>query len=397
MKKLVERSTFHTLAAAAFVSGANLRLFDALLPKVAEDFGAEPVSAAVVVTAFSLAYGLFQIVYGPVGDRFGKLRVISVATLLAAAASLGSAFAPSIRALTLLRFAAGMGAAAIVPLSLAWIGDVTTYETRQATLGRFVGFLLMGQVLGPALGGFLAQALSWRDVFYALSAVFLIVGLLLVREAGKKSPATDVAAAPPCTARTSFLKSYAEALRDPWVRTVVVTVFLEGGLFFGSFAFAGVYLRTKFSLSYAVTGSLMACYGMGGFIYSLLVRRLLAAMDESTFVKSAGAVLLACFGILAFIPFWQAAAPLFMLSGFGLYLFHNTLQTKATEMNPGARGTSIAIFAFGLFLGQAVGVTAVGRLIGLIGYGPSFVASGALLFLLARSFAAGLSRRGAGT
>ena len=116
------------LAAAAFVSGANLRLFDALLPTVAEDFAVPPTTASIVITAFTLAYGLFQIVHGPLGDRVGKLRVIGGATLIAAIASLGCAYATSLQALAALRFATGIGAAAIVPLSLAWIGDNTPFS-----------------------------------------------------------------------------------------------------------------------------------------------------------------------------------------------------------------------------------------------------------------------------
>src|SRR5688572_28219527 len=58
-------SAFFALAAAAFVSGANLRLFDALLPTVAGDFAVPVTTASVVVTAFTLAYGLFQIIHGP--------------------------------------------------------------------------------------------------------------------------------------------------------------------------------------------------------------------------------------------------------------------------------------------------------------------------------------------
>src|SRR4026207_797174 len=98
------------LAAAAFVSGANLRLFDALLPTVAEDFAVPVTTASVVVTAFTLAYGLFQIVHGPLGDRVGKLRTVGGAVLIAAVASLGCAFAPSLHALTRLRVGTGPGA-----------------------------------------------------------------------------------------------------------------------------------------------------------------------------------------------------------------------------------------------------------------------------------------------
>ncbi|HKQ23037.1 MAG TPA: MFS transporter [Burkholderiales bacterium] len=375
-------SAFFALAAAAFVSGANLRLFDALLPTVADDFAVPVTTASVVVTAFTLAYGLFQIVHGPLGDRVGKLRTVGGAVLIAAAASLGCAFAPSLHALTWLRFATGIGAAAIVPLSLAWIGDNTPYEKRQATLGRFLGFILLGQILGPALGGALAEFVSWREVFYVLATVFLGVGMVLFAEDRKsrRLPA-------PKRTQTGVLRAYSDVLRDRWVRTVMLTVFLEGGLFYGAFAYGGAYLKERFDLSYLIIGALLAGFGFGGVIYSLLVRRLLARLGEKGFVLTGGVILFLCFLALPLLPVWQAAAPVFIASGFGFYMFHNTLQTRATEMAPQARGTAIAVFAFSLFMGQASGVAAWGQLINAVGYRWSFMTAGVGLLVLGQWFA----------
>lgn len=58
---------FWFLGSAAFISGASLRMFDTLLPNLAEDFAVEPTVASIVVTAFTLAYGLFQVVHGAAG------------------------------------------------------------------------------------------------------------------------------------------------------------------------------------------------------------------------------------------------------------------------------------------------------------------------------------------
>lgn len=373
---------FFALAAAAFVSGANLRLFDALLPTVAEDFAVPVTTASVVVTAFTLAYGLFQIVHGPLGDRVGKLRIVGGAVLIASMASLGCAFAPSLHALTWLRFATGFGAAAIVPLSLAWIGDNTPYERRQATLGRFLGFVLLGQVLGPAFGGALAEYASWREVFYVLAAVFLAVGIVLFAVDHKARRAPE-----PPRMRTGVLRAYVDVLRDRWVRTVMLTVFLEGGLFYGAFAYGGAYLKERFELTYLIIGALLAGFGLGGVIYGLLVRRLLALLGEKGFVLAGGLILFVCFLALPLLPAWQATIPIFIASGFGFYMFHNTLQTKATEMAPQARGTAIAVFAFSLFMGQASGVAACGVLISAVGYQWSFMLAAAGMLALGRWFA----------
>lgn len=378
---------FFALAAAAFVSGANLRLFDALLPTVARDFDVLPTTASVVITAFTLAYGLFQLVHGPLGDRAGKLRVVGFACLVAAAASLGCSFASSLEMLTAMRFATGIGAAAIVPLSLAWVGDNTPVEKLQATLGRFLGFILMGQILGPALGGALAEFVDWRRVFDVLAAVFLLVSVLLL--------AVDRHSRRPHAARkpASVADNYLRVLRDPWVRTVMLTVFLEGGLFYGAFSYTGAYLKERFDLSYLLIGTLLAGFGVGGVIYSILVRWLLARLGETGFVKIGGALLLACFIVLPLLPLWQATVPVFIVAGFGFYMFHNTLQTKATEMAPQARGTAIAVFAFALFMGQAGGVAACGILIRLVRYEWTFVAMGLCLAILGGWFAARVERR----
>ena len=375
-------SAFFALAAAAFVSGANLRLFDALLPTVAEDFAVPVTTAAIVVTAFTLAYGLFQIVHGPLGDRIGKLRTVGGAMLIAAVAALGCAFAPSLHALAWLRFATGIGAAAIVPLSLAWIGDNTDYEKRQATLGRFLAFVLVGQILGPAFGGALAEFVSWREVFYVLAAVFLVVGVVLFAEDRKarRLPA-------PMRTQTGVWRAYSDVLRDRWVRIVMLTVFLEGGLFYGAFAYGGAYLKDRFDLSYLIIGALLAGFGLGGVIYSLLVRWLLARLGEKGFVLGGGLILFVCFLALPLLPSWHATVPIFIASGFGFYMFHNTLQTKATEMAPQARGTAIAVFAFSLFMGQASGVAACGLLVSAVGYQWSFMLTGVGLLALGQWFA----------
>jgi len=372
------------LAAAAFVSGANLRLFDALLPTVAEDFAVPPTTASVVVTAFTLAYGLFQIVHGPLGDRVGKLRVIGGASLIASAASLGCAFAPTLSALAVLRFATGIGAAAIVPLALAWIGDNTAYERRQATLGRFLSFILMGQILGPALGGALAEFVGWRRVFDVMAVVFLAVSAVLFTVDRR----TRVPASATAKSHGNIWRNYVAVLGDPWVRIVVLTVFLEGGLFYGAFAYTGAYLKERFGLSYLLIGGMLAGFGLGGVIYSLLVKWLLARLGEKGFVRLGGALMFICMAAMPLLSWWQAAIPVFVVAGFGFYMFHNTLQTRATEMAPLTRGTAIAVFAFCLFMGQAGGVAACGVAIRLLHYGWTFAINGAGLVLLGYWFAA---------
>ncbi len=76
------RVSLALLGAAAFMVIADVRVIDPLLHIIADEFGASVGSAAVIVTAYNIPYGLFQLVYGPLGDRIGKLKVMTAAMIL---------------------------------------------------------------------------------------------------------------------------------------------------------------------------------------------------------------------------------------------------------------------------------------------------------------------------
>jgi predicted MFS family arabinose efflux permease len=374
------------LAGAAFVSGANLRVADPLIPTLAHDFSTSVGAAATVISAFTLAYALFQIVHGPLGDRVGKLRVVAAGMFVAAAASLACAFAANLSMLAVARFLTGMGAAAVIPLSLAFIGDNVPYERRQLVLGRFMGAVLTGQMLGPLVAGALSEFLSWRATFALLALVFAAVGALLLPSARH-----SVAAAG--RSHVSPLMQYARLARDPWVRVVVLTVAAEGFLFYGAFAYLGAYLQHEFGLSYFAIGLLIAGFSVGGVVFSLSVKWMLSRLRERGLALGGGALLLACYLGLAATPAWAWAVPLCILVGLGFYMLHNTLQTKATEMAPAARGSAVSFFAFCLFLGQASGVAVFGVGVEQIGYRPVLAAAGVGLFALAWWFRKQLRRK----
>ena len=87
----IPRGAITCLALAAFGSAMSLRVNDALLPKLATEFGISLGTAAQVISVFAIAYGFAQLFFGPVGDRFGKYRVIAWATLACAATALACA------------------------------------------------------------------------------------------------------------------------------------------------------------------------------------------------------------------------------------------------------------------------------------------------------------------
>lgn len=353
-----------------------MRVAEPLLPTLARDFGAGVRDASLVLAAFSFAYGSFQIVHGPLGDRIGKLRLAAAAMLLAAIAAMACAAAPTLGLLAVLRFATGMFSGAIIPLSLAWIGDHVDYARRQAVLGRFVAGTLLGQSFGPLLGGVLSDLVGWHATFVALGAAFLLVGLALAVDARRDRGTAR-------GARVAPWRQYLAILQSPKARPVLFTVGVEGFLFFGAFGFVGACAHQRFGLSDTATGVLVAGFGVGGVTYSLLVRRLVERLGETGLVMAGGVTLLGCFLALALAPVLAVAAGAVGVMGLGFYMLHNTLQTRATEMAPEARGAGVSFFALCLFLGQAAGVGAFGLLVERFGYAGPLVAAGVGLVVLA--------------
>ena len=351
------RAAVTLLSTASFFSGAALRICDGLLPRLAADFGVSAGTAGRVVLTFAVAYGISQLLFGPLGDRYGKARVMCAALAGCVLGSLACALAPGFDALVRLRVLWGIAAAGVIPLAIAWIGDSVPYEQRQATLARLLMGTLSGMMAGQLAGGLFADsALGWRGAFGALCVGYVVVtALLLLR-------LRSIPAAPPVLGegRFAFARQLGSVLAVPWARVVVLAVFAEGVFLLGPMAFLPAYLHQRFGLALSAASALIALYAVGGLFYTMLARHLVRRLGERRMVLYGGIVM--GLGFLAWYgtPAAWLAAPIALAVGFGTYLFHNTLQTNATQMAPAMRGTGMALFAFCFFNGQAIGVSLAG-------------------------------------
>jgi predicted MFS family arabinose efflux permease len=346
------------LAAAGFTSMVSMRMCDAMLPALAEAFGAQSADAAVVVSAFALAYGLLQLAYGPLGDRFGKPRVIAVATLACGVGAFAAALSPTLHLLAASRVVMGAAAAGIIPLTMAWIGDRVPYAQRQEVLARLLGSTVLGMMAGSWAGGVMAQAVGWRSAFAAVAVLFCALTLALW-SAFRREPAADT-----CTQGVGFLGQAAELLGSPWSRRVFTVAFVEGALVFGGLAFVPTMLHERFQLPLAEAGAVVALFGLGGWLYSRVAARLLRRLGAPLMAGLGAAGLAVAFLMLAAMPRWEFAVPGCLLAGIGFYMLHNTLQTCATQLSAKARGTGVSMFVCALFLGQSAGVAAAAWFIG---------------------------------
>src|SRR3954468_11970203 len=142
----------------------------------------------MAVTAFALAYGLLQVVCGPLGDRYGRYRTIAAAAFVSAFCSSACALAPDLPTVVAARFAAGATIGAFIPLAVAWIGDTFPYAQRQPLLARYLIGQIVGIGFGTALSGWLAEHFGCRAIFGLLAAILLLIAILLALEARRQPP-----------------------------------------------------------------------------------------------------------------------------------------------------------------------------------------------------------------
>ena len=379
------------LSVAAFASSASTRLCDPMLPDLMRIFATSPTETAHVVSGFSVAYGLFQIFYGPLGDRVGKYRLIALAALVSTLGSLGAALAASLDWLVFARFMTGISAAGVIPLSMAWIGDTVDYENRQATLARFLGGQIMGVIGGQFIGGLFADTLGWRWAFAFLSLVYLVIGALVLRESCR-NPVTFHQRSNSGPAAGVFAQ-VTSVLRVPWARVILSIVFLEGMVVFGALAFVPSYLHQNFGLSLTAAGGMVGMFGVGGLSYIVFAKFFVRRLGERGLAFCGGLLIASGWTLLAMMPSGMWALLANGVLGLGFYMPHNTLQTNATQMAPQVRGTAVSLFASALFIGQSLGVILAAMLLANWGAFALFMTAALFMPLLGVVFFILLSTR----
>ena len=379
------------LSVAAFASAASARLCDPMLPHLADAFLVSQQDAARAVSSFSLAYGAFQVFYGPLGDRMGKYRLIALTTVLCTVGSLGAAFASSLASLVFFRFLTGAFSAGIIPLSMAWIGDTIPYEKRQAVLARFLSGQIIGVIGGQFIGGVFTETLGFRWAFAFMALAYAVIGATVYWESRVNH--TTRHSRPTIVVPGGMLAQSMSVLRTPWARVILITVFLEGAIVFGPLAFVPSYLHARFSLSLTGAGALMGMFGIGGMLYILFAKRLVAMMREEGLTLGGGLAMGLGWILLARGNSWEWAIAACFLVGLGYYMLHNTLQINATQMASRVRGTAVSLFASLFFLGQSLGVIFSAKWLAWSDDMNLFALSAVLLPMLSYTFFRLLKRR----
>ncbi len=306
---------------AATIAGSSMAFIDSTvvnvaLPALQASFHATVVDVQWVVESYGLMLAALILAGGSLGDLFGRRLIFLLGVATFALASAGCGFAMSIEQLILARSIQGIGAALLVPGSLAIISASFDEESRGQAIGTWSGFTAMTTALGPVLGGWLIEHASWRWVFLInvlLAVVVIGISICHIPESrGGTRANVDWLGAFVVTAGLGALvygliESESQGWGDPAVRASLIAGVVLLGVFFPiearqqspmvplalfkSSSFSGANLLTLF------------LYGAIGIAFFLLPMNLIQVQKYSA--TAAGAALLPMILLIFLLSRWS--------------------------------------------------------------------------------------------
>jgi len=185
------------LALSVLVVGLDLTVLNLALPTLGADLRASTSDLQWFIDAYSLVLAAALLPAGLLGDRLGRKKVLVPALVLFGVASLACAYSRSSGELVAARAVLGLGAAVILPLSLAVIPVLFTPQERQKAIAVVMSAVFIGYPLGPILGGWLLDSYWWGSVFLinvpVIAVALAAVVLLMPESRSERRPRLDVA------------------------------------------------------------------------------------------------------------------------------------------------------------------------------------------------------------
>jgi EmrB/QacA subfamily drug resistance transporter len=351
--------------------------------------------------------------WGKLSDLYGRRPLFQAGVVIFLVGSVLSGISRTMPQLILFRGIQGLGAGGLVPVAMTIIGDIYTLEERTRMQALFSGVWGLSSIVGPVLGGFLTDQLSWRWIFF-LNLPFgiassIIMGLALIEPAKRNRPVIDYAGAITLTisigllmlvlvsegettplfslrnlmllvASSGFLLLFLrieKRAKDPvipfslfsnqvvWV--AIVTGFLTGVAMFGAISFIPLFAQGTRGSTPTEAGTLLTPLMLSWVILSILGGRLLLRIGYRSTVIAGCALLTAGFIILVSLKRNVPVIWLYVdlaIIGAGLGLTMLTLLIAVQQAVPRTLlGTATSLNQFSRSIGGAIGVAIMGAIL----------------------------------
>lgn len=194
-----------TLAACIFASSLAFidgSVTNVALPAIGKDLGATPAELQWTINAYMLPLSALLLIGGAAGDHFGRKKLLIAGIALFVAASAACAVASDLTLLLTARAVQGVGAAILLPNSLATLSHAFTGEARGRAIGTWAASSAIAGALGPPLGGWLVDSIGWRSIFFVnlpVGALAILIAWRFVEESSEGELPLDLPGAAAAT------------------------------------------------------------------------------------------------------------------------------------------------------------------------------------------------------
>jgi EmrB/QacA subfamily drug resistance transporter len=187
--------TLGAMCFALFMIMLDNTIVNVALPSIQKDLGASIGGLEWTINGYTLSFAVLLATGGRLGDIFGRRLMFMIGVVVFALSSATAGFAPNETALVISRVVQGVGAALMMPGTLSIITDAFPAHERGKAMGTWAGVSALALAVGPVLGGFLTEHVSWRAIFYVnipVAVGAIIATLFAVRESRDTSVGRDV-------------------------------------------------------------------------------------------------------------------------------------------------------------------------------------------------------------
>jgi DHA1 family bicyclomycin/chloramphenicol resistance-like MFS transporter len=339
---LVPRSAGYValLVALGSFGSLTMSIYTPVMPSVGADLGAGSDSVKLTLTTYMLGFAIGQLFYGPLSDRYGRRPVLLVGVSFFIVTTLACSLAPSIGSLIGLRVLQGLSAASGAVLSRALTRDAYSAHEMPVVMSWISLGMNISPSIGPTLGGFLGEWLSWRATFWFVGGfglVLLLVSSLGLKETNRhRSAQVDLG---------SLLRGSGEMLRDRHFLGYVLTLGFAMAINFGMLAGAPFILQDRLGFSPQEFG-LISLLSIGGFTAGTFTNNRLVGRVAATAIMSVAGwfhvialVVMGTLSLSGVVAWWAIIGPHMVLS-FGSGMIMPNSNAGALGLFPRLAGTA---------------------------------------------------------
>ena len=341
------KKVFPILSVSIFCAMLGSGLIVPLLPLYAQDLGATGTQLGILVAGYGISNSLFTPIMGRLSDRKGRKRFLYIGLFFYAILSLGYVWAADVTQLTLVRVIQGVAGAMIIPIAMAYVGDLSPKGQEGRWMGYANAAFFSGFGIGPLLGGTLTESLGINASFYTMGGLcmlaFLVVLILLPESSERK------------IGEKGHL-SFKEMSTSPMIRGLfsfrLVQAIGRGGVM----TFLPIFAATSIGLGPALIGVLLAVNMLPMTILLAPAGRLADRFNRKALVIIGNIVYIATLPLIPLATTFSQQLLLCLPRAIGGII--SLPASTALTVEEGRRfgmGSTMSVLMMAMFLGMAIG------------------------------------------